>query len=315
LEITDAASVRSADEAVRQRATEQDWPGQVCRQGAVRRIVVNEIDDAAFHGLPGTSCVVPRVESQLVDWLENLSAATDPRTAGDDVASAMASLFDEYVRAGYGGVMTSIEPFKALDGPLTLPRDAQVSIGADRASHEAFLLHTLCRLAEENGLFVQFFLGSAGGWGGGRVPVNDPLRILRLYGLFERYDCPFELVLGTNLNNVDAVQAAVIFPHVHVGGMWWYNFRAGTYRESMQYRLEALPPTKSPIVVSDARCIEWCYGKVVLIKHLLADFLADQIARGWLDGDTAVWVAREWLHGAAASRYGGPREIRHPGAR
>jgi glucuronate isomerase len=301
--LSDAASVRRADEAIRARTAEADWPARVARQGGVRRIVVNQVEDAAFQGVPDTSCVVPRIESELAGWLSQLAGAADPRAAGAEVAAALAARCASFVQAGYGGVMTSIEPFGALSGPLTLPPGAAVAPGADRVSQEAFLLHTLCRIAEEQGLFVQFFLGIEAGWGGGRVPVNDPRRILRLYGLFERYRCPFELVLGTDLNNIDAVQAAVIFPHVHVGGMWWYNFRVNTYRASFGYRLEALPPAKSPIVVSDARCIEWCYGKVVLIKHLLADFLADQVARGWLTRDDALWVAGEWLHGAAATRY------------
>lgn len=119
--------------------------------------------------------------------------------------------------------------------------------------------------------------------------------------------CPLELVLGSSVDNLDAVQAATIFPNVHVGGMWWYNFRASTYRASMQYRLEGLPPSKSVLVVSDARAIEWCYGKVVLIKRLLAEFLSDQIERGWIGRDDALWVAREWLYGAAAVRYDGHR--------
>jgi glucuronate isomerase len=303
--LTDAASVRQADAAVRARAAEADWSQRVASQGGVRRIVVNQVEDADFRGLPSTSCVVPRVEAQLGAWLAQLANATDPRAAGDEIAAALATLFTGYVAAGYGGVMTSLEPFTALAGPLALPPGTPVVAGFDRANQEAFLLHSLCQAAEAHGLFVQFFLGIEAGWGGGRAPVNDPRRVLRLYGLFERYRCPFELVLGTDLNNLDAVQAAVIFPHVHVGGMWWYNFRLNTYRASFGYRLEALPPAKSPIVVSDARCIEWCYGKVMLIKHLLAEFLSEQVARGWLGHDDAVWVARTWLHDAAAARYDG----------
>ena len=113
-------------------------------------------------------------------------------------------------------------------------------------------------------------------------------------------------MLGSSVDNLDAVQAATIFPNVYVGGMWWYNFRASTYRASMQYRLEGLPPSKCVLVVSDARCIEWCYGKVLLVKHLLADVLHDQIQRGWLGRDDALWGAGEGLYGAAAARYGGP---------
>ena len=90
-----------------------------------------------------------------------------------------------------------------------------------------------------------------------------------------------------------------------MGGLWWYNFRASTYRASMGYRLEGLPPAKCVLVFSDARCIEWCYGKVLLVKHLLAEFLSDRIERGWLGRDDALWVARQWLYGAAAPRYAG----------
>jgi glucuronate isomerase len=71
----------------------------------------------------------------------------------------------------------------------------------------------------------------------------------------------------------------------------------------MQVRLEAVPASKSALVASDARCIEWCYGKILLVKRLLADFLYDQITLGWIDRSDALWVAREWLHDAAARRY------------
>jgi glucuronate isomerase len=75
----------------------------------------------------------------------------------------------------------------------------------------------------------------------------------------------------------------------------------------MHYRLEALPPRKCSLVVSDARCIEWCYGKIRLIKHLLAEFLSDQIERGWLDAATALRVARDWLYDSAAALYSGTK--------
>ena len=82
--------------------------------------------------------------------------------------------------------------------------------------------------------------------------------------------------------------------------MWWYNFRPSTYNHALQVRFEAVPASKSAIVASDARCIEWCYGKILLVKMVLADFLCKQIEHGWIDCEGALWVAREWLHDAAA---------------
>ena len=123
--------------------------------------------------------------------------------------------------------------------------------------------------------------------------------------MFEKYPIPFELVLGDGIGNSDAVNAARIFPNVHVGGMWWYNFRTSTYRQTMQQRFEALPASKSELVVSDARYIEWCYGKIVLIKRLLGDYLTDQVDQGWIDSGGALHVARQWLHDSACSLYTG----------
>ena len=301
--ISDAASIRRADQLIKQRAAEANWPARVCKQLSIQRIVVNEPPDAEFRDLPGISSIVPRVETQLVGWLKRLDEAIDARAIADEVLNEVSLLLESHKKAGAGGVMTSLEAFARIKGPTRISTGEAIAISDDPATCDMFLLHALCGAAEKHGLFLQFLTGIDAGWGGGRVPVNDPHRILRLYGLFERYQCTFELVLGTELNNLDAVQAAVIFPNVHVGGMWWYNFRNSTYRDSLQYRLEALPPSNSPIVVSDARCIEWCFGKVLLIKHLVADVLGDQVERGFLEPEDALRVAGEWLHGAAARRY------------
>ena len=82
---------------------------------------------------------------------------------------------------------------------------------------------------------------------GAVYPRTD--RILNLYGLFKAYPISFELVLGDGIGNADAVNAARAFPNVHVGGMWWYNFRVSNYQQTMQQRFEALPSTKSELVV------------------------------------------------------------------
>jgi glucuronate isomerase len=167
--------------------------------------------------------------------------------------------------------------------------------------------HALFRAFEAYGIAAQFFLGVQQTTSSLSIAVNDTRRVSNLHGLFERHNCRFELVVGAELSNLDVIQAARAFPNAYVGGMWWYNFRASTYRQSMQYRLEALPSSKCALVASDARCIEWCYGKILLVKYLLAEFLHEQIERGWLDYDGALYVARNWLHDTAARLYGATR--------
>jgi hypothetical protein len=300
LEITGAASIMRADEAVRDTAEDSDWPKQVIERLAVRRIVVNNAAHADFEGLPGVSYVLPRIESLLRGWRGEIADAPDQRAAGDEVAEKISAAVEELRRSGVRGIMASQNSLCARthDAP-----DELAAAGNSEDTIGVFVLHALCRAAEKHGLFLQFFLGMEPGWSSQSVPYNRTERIVALHGLFDRYECPFELVLATELSNLDAVQAARVFPNVRVGGLWWFNFRASTYRQCMQYRLEALPPSKSAFVASDARCVEWCYGKILLIKRLMADFLFDQVELGWLDHGGALWVAREWLYGAAASLY------------
>ena len=169
---------------------------------------------------------------------------------------------------------------------------------------EAVVSHVLLEALGEQGMFAQLFLGIERDVSPRTsMAVDMPRRITDLYPLFERYPCGFELVIGAPTDNMAAAQAARIYPNVYLGGLWWYNFRASTYGEAMQVRVEAVPASKSSIVASDARCIEWCYGKIWLVKALLADFLHRQVRQGWLSENDALWVAREWLHDAAARRY------------
>jgi hypothetical protein len=176
--------------------------------------------------------------------------------------------------------------------------------GTTRDEIMMLILHTICKSIESHGMLLQMFLGVERSWSKSTAaPANDNERILRLHGLFERYSCSFELVVASELNNLDVVQASWNFPNVHVGGMWWYNFRTSTYRNSMQYRLEALPALKSSLIVSDARCIEWAYGKILLVKKMIGEFLADQIDADWIEQETAIRVAKGWLYESAAKRY------------
>ncbi len=301
VQISDAASVRQADEAVQSTARRRNWAAQVARRIPVSKIVVNVEEDSRFRDLPNTCVLVPRIEGLISEWSSAIVAASDQHTAGDEVAGAIRDSLAGFKKQGCPGIMT------------TLGRFAGCTYGApDRLKFSGntpdqvliFILHQIAAAAEAEGLFVQLFLGVEGGWNEiGFASANDPDRILKLYGLFESHGCDFELVLGSAINTLDAVQAARAYPNVFIGGQWWFNFRASTYRDSMQKCLEALPPSKRSLVVSDGRCIEWCYGKVVLIKYLLADFLFDQIELGWLDHDEAIRVAKEWLYTSAAARY------------
>ncbi len=305
----DADRIREADAAVRANAQNPKWARSVIDRLSIRRIVVNNLQDYEYPELPGVGVVVPTWAEQRA-WTTRILEASDTRAAGEAARQAAKDTVAKLRAMGIRGMRVNAGPFEqsgktAVHAPDMLP---QQDITASEV--EAFLshaiLHALSEQTSNNGqpMFAQFFLGiERDVTPHTAMAVNKSRCIINLYPLFERYACDFELVVGAPQNNMDAAQAARIYPNVHVGGLWWYNFRGSTYQYAMQVRLEAVPASKSALVATDARCIEWCYGKTLLVKWLLADFLYQQVTQGWVSQEDALWVAREWLHDAAARRY------------
>lgn len=300
IELTDLASIRAADEQIKANKAGSGWAQSVADRLHVHRFAVNHPDHAAFEGMTHDALLFPRIDGWLPKLVQEVAQAEKREEALEQAKDHIRKQLHKYHEMGCLGIMTTLSNYDAA-------AHEQYGINRETRSDKIMfmLLHEVCAELERLGMFLQLFLGVERRWGKtSAAPVNDPLRVVRLYGLFERYSIPFELVVASELNNLDVVQAAWNFPNVHVGGMWWYNFRASTYTQSMQYRLEALAPLKSSLIVSDARCIEWTYGKLHVVKRLLAGFLDEQVSKGWIDREGALYCASEWLYGSAANRYG-----------
>lgn len=84
-------------------------------------------------------------------------------------------------------------------------------------------------------------------------------------------------------------------PNLSLAGYWWHNFFPGTIRQVVEERLDMLPTNRQVGFFSDAYCVEWAYGKSVLVKQALADVLAGKIEQGQYDTDLAVEVAGQIL--------------------
>jgi hypothetical protein len=295
--------VAVVDAAVRERGQQPGWAQAVIDRLEIRRIAVNNLAEATLPDLPGVGIAVPTGSSHGL-WSARIAASADPRSELAAAREAIRAEVAELQALGIGGMRVAAEPFEAHGKAAVGVLDAFPGRDVAQWEDEAALSHLYFEALGEAGMFAQLFLGIERDVSPRTsMAVNNPRRITDLYPLFERYPCGFELVIGAPQNNMDAAQAARIYPNVHLGGLWWYNFRASTYRQAMQGRAEAVPASKAALVASDARCIEWCYGKILLVKALLADFLHQQVRQGWLSREDALWMAREWLHDAAARRY------------
>ncbi|MCZ8514203.1 glucuronate isomerase [Paenibacillus filicis] len=298
IDLKDERSVLEADEAVKASHARSDWAQQAADQMQIRGFVTNIPEHAAFQGMRRNALVIPRIDGRINEWTRRIHRSTGRPFEFEAVGAELDELLASFTQKGYPGIMTTLPRYGSSANRVD-------GVRADSEPDEILMaiMHAISGSAERRGLFVQLFLGVERSWCGEAVPANDSERILKIAGLFDKYHCPFELVVASELNNLDVVQAAWNFPNVSVGGMWWFNFRASTYRDAMQYRLEAIPSMKSSIIASDARCIEWSYGKIRLVKRLLGEFLYERMASGWIDKELALQVAKNWLHDSAAERY------------
>ena len=308
IELSDAHSVRQAEEAVRSTGNDPAWPRTVIEKLNIKRIVTNIESEAEYPDLPGVGSAVPLWDGYET-WVERLKKARDPKEAGQEAIEAVERDVAGIASRGYRGMRVHVQAFEGGTQEQSLAAvlhgDRLPPYGVGEAEAHAFLAHAILRaLSNQTGMFAQLFLGIHPVPGNGeRMGVGTPYSVPGLYPLFRTYSCDFELVAGAPRLNMDVAQVARIYPNVHAGGLWWYNFRVSTYKEALEARLEAVPASKGVILASDGRCIEWCYAKTLLVKQVLADFLYEQIQRGAINTNDALWVAQEWLHDAAARRY------------
>jgi hypothetical protein len=308
---------RTFDERIRGTSQNTDWPGKVIATAGVKRITVNIDADVELPNLDGVGCLLSvkpgaDVEAALEAIRKDHLSGAALETLIDRTITDLESAIGEYADAGVRGIRIDNSPYEdpAFDGYSRylerqfLDESSQSDVESLVAECRRYLYDELYRIAESREMLVQMFLGMKRR----DIPVdtalNDTGRIVRLHPLFHRHPgITFELVMGCELNNLDVVQAARMYRNVNAGGLWWFNFRTSTYRQALHYRFEALPAMRSSIVATDARCIEWCFTKTMLVKKITADFLLDRIEKGWIDHSDALAVARNWLHDTAAHLY------------
>lgn len=105
----------------------------------------------------------------------------------------------------------------------------------------------------------------------------------------------FQCFLGSRHANQSMATIARELPNLSLAGYWWHNFFPDVIRQVIAERLDMLPVNKQVGFFSDAYCVEWCYGKAILVRKQLARVLAEKIAQGQYTRDDALSIARAIL--------------------
>ena len=114
----------------------------------------------------------------------------------------------------------------------------------------------------------------------------------------------FQCFLASRHANQSLCTLARELPNLSLAGFWWHNFFPGVIREVMAERLDMLPANKQVGFFSDAYCVEWTYGKSILVRKQLARVLAEKIGQSQFTLDEALAVARAILFQSPQSLLG-----------
>lgn len=105
----------------------------------------------------------------------------------------------------------------------------------------------------------------------------------------------FQCFLASRHANQSLCTLARGLPNFSLIGYWWHNFFPDTIRKVMAERLDMLPMNRQIGFFSDAYCLEWTYGKAIIVRKQMARVLAEKIRQGQYSFDDAVAIAREVL--------------------
>jgi sugar/nucleoside kinase (ribokinase family) len=106
----------------------------------------------------------------------------------------------------------------------------------------------------------------------------------------------FQCFLASRSTNQAFCTLARELPNLSLAGYWWHNFFPDSIHQIIAERLDMLPVNKQVGFFSDAYCLEWTYGKALLVRKQLASVLAENIRNGRYTRDDALAIAGAILY-------------------
>ncbi len=106
----------------------------------------------------------------------------------------------------------------------------------------------------------------------------------------------FNCFLSSAHANQSMITLCRELPNLSLSGYWWHNFFPSIIHRVMEERLDMLPTNKQVGFFSDAYCLEWTYGKLLVVRQILAEVLAVKVRQGQYSLESALNIAREMLY-------------------
>ena len=187
-------------------------------------------------------------------------------------------------------------PVSDAEMESALARRSQAGL-AERSLYAAYVHEAFLTALEPHGgeIVFQFSIGAE------PLPFETGARLnqttlAQLADMIARHPgLRFQALLASRHANQTLCSFARELPNFSLAGYWWHTFFPSAILQIMDERLDMVPVNKQIAFFSDAYCVEWSYGKWLMVRKLLAQALAARIDRGQYTLADALSIARTIL--------------------
>ena len=315
------------DTLITQRSQDPAWPREILRRAGIARIGTElwrgkdgSADDILQYALEWaffarTQWGQPDIPVYELERTWSDTAPTPPigvtfdratapslariiRTA-EDVKQAMAHYCAlipyERLLATAQHISTDISYSRPSDREMDQALQNRARAGErERDIYASYILHAFLAELERRGAPIVFQFS----FGAEALPFESASRLSQrtigeLADIIATYPrIHFQCFLSSRHANQALCTLARELPNLSLSAYWWHNFFPSTIRQVIGERLDMLPVNKQIGFFSDAYCVDWAYGKQVLVRRQMAQVLAQKIEQGQYTLQDSLTIAK-----------------------
>lgn len=306
---------KSLVEAIHERAKEKDWYKRVLTEKAkIKKTFltfnydeeVPKYDPELFTGVLRVDPLISKLDKKAIEGLER--AVGTSIESVDDFENSLALLFKKFEGKSVA-VTASFTPDEAFvqvdkveaETPFKKLLSGRSLSASERIVVSSFALNQFLNLNDEFNLPFQMLIGVRRPVPGASPPDYaisgfEPKMIFSLCSIFHKFsNVKFDILLGNVVQSHELTVVAKNYPNVHVSGYWWYVFYPVFIKQFLRERLQMLPCNKINGFFSDARVVEWSYGKASLARLQVATVLTEMVEEGYFTEELAKSLAVDLL--------------------
>ena len=327
---------RQLDDMIRERADDRTWHHSVLDRSKVRRSGTElarresgDDDERLQYALEWgffTRCQWGEFDTALYElercWGRKPESPSPIGSGGrlatdrtietmDDVHAAIAHYVSaipyEQVLAMATHISTDIDFREVSDAEMESALGRRSEAGTtERDAYASYINEAFLTELEKHGheIVFQFSLGAEPlpYETGSRLSQHTISQLGEIIGRHPRLK--FQSFVASRHANQSLCTLARELPNFSLAGYWWHNFFPNIMRQTIAERLDMLPATQQIGFFSDAYCVEWTYGKTVLVRKQIAQVLAEKIDQGQFTHDEALGIAGSILFDSPQSLLG-----------